>query len=89
MSSFCLRAVTITGEGYQVGPATNLSFPPLGLGYSDINQVAQLFWRGNCRKTYSAIIVLVSDSAEMRDGIATSAELATFNHDVCAQFPAQ
>lgn len=33
--------------------------------------------------------MLVSDAAEMRNYISTSAELATFNHYVCAQFPAQ
>lgn len=53
------------------------------------NQVAQIFQKSNYRKTYMAIIMLVSDSAEMRNYISISAELATFNHYVSAQFPAQ
>lgn len=67
----------------------NVSFLPLRLGYSRINQTVQIFQKNDCRKTYSAIIILVSDSAEMGTDISASAELATFNHYVCTQFPAQ
>lgn len=76
-------------EGYQVGPGTNISFHPLRHGYSGRNQTAQIFQKSDCRKTYSIIIMLVSDAAEMRSYISTSAELATFNHYIYAQFPAQ
>jgi len=51
--------------------------------------VAQIFQKSNCRKTYSTIITLVRDAAEMGNYISASAELATFNHYVYTQFPAQ
>lgn len=64
-------------------------FTPSGRVILKKNQVAQIFQKSSYRKTYLAIIMLVSDSAEMRNYISISAELATFNHYVCAQFPAQ
>lgn len=64
-------------------------FSSLRHGYSDRDQMAQIFQRSNCRKTYLAAVMLASDDAGMRNYISTSAELATFNHYVCAQFPSQ
>lgn len=67
----------------------NVSFLPLRLGYCGTNQMVQIFQKSDCRRTYSAIIILVSDSAEMGNDVSASAELATFDHYVCTQFPAQ
>lgn len=86
---FYFWPASVIRKGYYVGPCTDISFHSLRQGYFEKNQVAQIFQKSNYRKTYLAIIMLVSDSAEMRNYISISAELATFNHYVCAQFPAQ